>query len=45
MFDEERLEKNINPSLENATKRCSLLPLGVDGKQLVLAGACGMVLL
>ena len=44
MFDEEHLENKIILSHVNVTKRCSLLPLAVKGKQLAPAGSCGMVL-
>ena len=44
MFDEEHLEKKIILSLMNVTKRCSLLPLVVNRKELAPAGTCGMVL-
>ena len=44
MFDEEYLENKIILSHVNVTRRCSLLPLAVKGKQLAPAGSCGMVL-
>lgn len=44
MFDEEQLENKIILSHVNVTRRCSLLPLVVKGKQLAPAGSCGMVL-
>lgn len=44
MFDEEQLENKIILSHVNVTRRCSLLPLVMKGKQLAPAGSCGMVL-